>query len=263
MSKPGPNDNESAKGSRILRRVGSLMSFMGIMSEENTELSSAPAPIVAPTPAPALVAVAPQNTEKEPKEKKEQSAKSSRFKRISMQVLPSSLFGQPSVIQSTPSSPTDHKKEKNQNKGPLAYETHDKKKIYAADLRNLPVTVCTYAEREQQLKNEKIEREKKEKQREQGSASPRLTTLQELFAQTPAPLVEPAPLVRRGSVIYSGSVPTNTPAMPLDELEALLATPTPAPAAILTRKSSMVLLTDAVAALTPFEEENKRPSARP
>ena len=254
MSKPGPNDNEPAKSSRMLRRVESLMSFMGIASPENTVLSPAPttpAPVAPPTPALAPAPV--QNVEKEPKEKKEKSAKSSRFRRISMQILPSSLFAQPSAVPGNASSSTDQKKEKNQEKGAVAYETHDKKKIYTGDLIKLPVTVCTYAEREQQLKIEKMEREQKEKQREQSSTSSRLPTLQELFT-------EPAPPVRRGSVIYNGPMPRNAHETQFNELEALAATP-PAPRPILMRTSSMVLLDDVV---TPaFEEETKKRSPRP
>ncbi len=236
MANQGP---EKPKGSRILRRVESIMKFEFLgLAQQATVVPSPPA---APVPA----AATRQNEEAVKKEKKEKKSKKEKKvkqeKRKDEKEKSEKIDSKQILIQGSQNRESDN------NRGSIRYTTHDKKVLYDADLKRLPVTVCTYAERATLIAQEQAE--------SKPTVNP---TLQQLYGTTDsAPKSTGTAPVRKGSVIeYAQTLATTLELLKSLESEPPHSSNPP----LLHRPPSMVLLQDAVQSLTLSDESKKNGS---
>jgi hypothetical protein len=257
---------DGTKGNRVFERVESVFNFLKNHEQQPVSASSpAPDPTPAPPqvlPAAAAAATSRSAEQKEVKDKKEKKSKKEKKDkkdkhaekpkkdkswRRSLQILGFSWQEEkeePPVRARTESvviQQPEKEKTGSQNRGSVIYTTADNKKIRANDLKKYPVTVCTYQEREQQLKEEaKVRRA----QLSQSQTSP-LVTLQELFDDPPAAATPDEP-VSKGSFILNvkpaAAASSNPPEM--------------------ARTSSMEVLVDAAASVSLTDETAQKGNVR-
>jgi len=227
MISKGP-ESEKKEGSRILRRVQSLMTL---------DIFTANQPPAPPPVAASKQELAVSKSDKKEKkhkkdkkvhkdktEKKEKKSGSSALNRLSRQLFSSrsdelddlelEMLSNP---LSAPSSPTAHSGPTSLNRGSVLYTTHDKFKIHSGDLARYPVTICTRDERMAQIDMET-------RQRSQSTASASVAKLPpmplELQTESPPP---PPVLPSRGSVILNTSIPLSGSMKLLQEAVASIA----------------------------------------
>lgn len=208
MSSNGPQ-NDKKEGSKILRRVQSLISLEFF----STTQPPSPSPVAASKADKKEIKIKKEKKEKKLKkehkhdktEKKEKIPESLGNKRQSRQLFTSDqdeldqleleMLSRPLP---TPPSQIAQAKVGTQHSGRVVYTTHDNFKIRSGDLARYPVTICTNEERMSQIAQET--RQRANSTTSVPAASP--TPLDILIAAPPPPV-----LSRRGSVILNTTIP--------------------------------------------------------